>query len=65
MNIMINGEPCETDCDNLEDLLSSLDHAADSVATAVNQQFVPIGARCAQTLEPLDEVEIIAPMSGG
>ena len=35
-----------------------------ALPTAVNQQFVPIGARCAQTLEPLDEVEIIAPMSG-
>lgn len=65
MNITINGKPSETDCSTLAALLASLDHAETGVATAVNQEFVPIASRNERTLEPGDAIEIIAPMSGG
>lgn len=65
MKIVINGEVTDTEAGTLQDLLSDLEHAAESVATAVNNEFVPITSRATTKLENGDLVEIIAPMAGG
>lgn len=65
MKIRINGETQQVECDTLHELLEHLDHSATSVATAVNQQFVPVNERQQHRLSEDDSVDIIAPMSGG
>jgi sulfur carrier protein len=65
MKIILNGEPLETDCETLQALLDGLEHGTQSVATAVNKEFVPITARNSYQLKSGDLIEIIAPMAGG
>lgn len=65
MKILINGEPQQVECTTLHELLEYLGHGATSVATAVNQEFVPIAERQQCVLSADDSVDIIAPMSGG
>ncbi|MGQ7847235.1 sulfur carrier protein ThiS [Granulosicoccus sp. 3-233] len=65
MKIRINGEQQQVESCTLHDLLEHLGHGANSVATAVNQEFVPIGKRSKFELSDDDAVDIIAPMSGG
>ncbi len=65
MKIRINGEEALVQCDTLEALLAELGHEKDSVATAVNQEFVTKQMRESYTLTENDSVDIIAPMSGG
>lgn len=65
MKLMINGESREVDVDTLADLLELLGHPPASVATALNQEFVPRQLRVSTPLKGDDCIEIIAPMSGG
>jgi sulfur carrier protein len=65
MKILINGEVDSVSCTRLDLLLDELGHPATSVATAVNQEFVPIDQRAQCQLVAGDSIEIIAPMSGG
>ena len=65
MRIRINGEEQQVECRTLHELLEDLGHGPSTVATAVNQEFVPIGERPDFTLSADDSVDIIAPMSGG
>lgn len=65
MNISINGEEHTVECKTLADLLNHLEHTPNSVATARNGEFVPLHERSTCVLEQGDEIEIIAPMSGG
>lgn len=65
MNIRINGEMQQVDCHTLHELLDQLGHGPSTVATAVNQEFVPISEREQYRLSADDSVDIIAPMSGG
>ena len=65
MKIRINGETRQVDCNTLHELLEHLGHGPSTVATAVNQEFVPISEREQYRLSADDSVDIIAPMSGG
>ena len=65
MKIRINGEESVTQCATLDTLLTELGHEPASVATAVNQFFVPKSQRENFALTDNDSIDIIAPMSGG
>lgn len=65
MKIRINGETRQVECNTLHELLEYLGHGPSTVATAVNQEFVPISEREQYRLSADDSVDIIAPMSGG
>ncbi|ASJ74057.1 sulfur carrier protein ThiS [Granulosicoccus antarcticus] len=65
MKIMINGEKATVNCTRLDALLKELGHRPETVATAVNQEFVPVGQRAECELAEDDSIDIIAPMSGG
>ncbi len=65
MKIRINGNEEVMRSTTLEKLLSDLGHEPESVATAVNQEFVSISKRPFCELDDGDSVDIIAPMSGG
>lgn len=65
MRLTINGQPAQTECATLADLLAALDYTPAAVATAVNQAFVPLEQRETYRLADHDAIEIIAPMAGG
>lgn len=65
MKITINGTPTELAAETLDAALGELGHDPTRVATAVNERFVPAGARAQTRLAPGDRVEILAPRQGG
>lgn len=64
MQLVINGETRTTDAATLDELLAALGQTG-TVATAVNEGFVPATARGTHMLQDGDRVEILAPMQGG
>jgi sulfur carrier protein len=64
-SIVVNGERVETAARTLADLVAGQGFGATAVATAVNGDFVPRGARAARLLSVGDTVEIVAPRQGG
>ncbi len=50
---------------SLADLLASLGHGEDAVATAVNQSFVPRSQRATTLLRPGDQVLFFQAIVGG
>lgn len=65
MILMVNGKSEELKCKTVSTLLEALGHRPESVATAVNGEFIPIAERDNHRLEADDAVDIIAPMAGG
>lgn len=65
MWLEVNGERREVDAASLAEALEELGLADRLVATAVNEEFVPIAERSAIRLSEGDRIEIIAPMQGG
>ncbi len=65
MKILINGQEVVLNSTTLHELLNSLGHEPESVATAVNQEFVSIEKRSRHELNDGDSIDIIAPMAGG
>jgi sulfur carrier protein len=65
MMLFVNGHAFDTAARALDGLVQELDHEAQSVATAVNGDFVPRSARAATALKDGDRIEILAPMQGG
>ena len=65
MKITINGTTTEVRADTLATVLDELGYGEAKVATAVNESFVPAGARGKTALSPGDRVEIVAPRQGG
>ena len=65
MKLSINGEPREVSASRLSEVLAELGLADAKVATAVNGDFVPAGARERTALAEGDRVEIVAPQQGG
>lgn len=65
MKIRINGKEEVLNSTTLQELLDHLGHQPESVATAVNQEFVAIDKRPRFELDDGDSIDIIAPMSGG
>jgi len=62
--ISINGERLFVEAQTLEALLQDQGFSG-SVATAVNENFVPQTLRASHQLNEGDRVEILAPMQGG
>jgi sulfur carrier protein len=66
INITLNGEaravPSEI---SLAELIASLDHTPQSLATAINQHFVPRDARAARILADGDAITVFQPITGG
>ena len=66
MQILVNGAARDvSQAANLAAALAELGFADAVVATAVNGQFVPAGARSGVVLEYGDQLEVLAPMQGG
>ncbi|MEM7268713.1 MAG: sulfur carrier protein ThiS [Pseudomonadota bacterium] len=64
MNIVLNGEMALVTGPTLSDALVELGYEG-KFATAVNETFVPVGARVAYQLKDGDRIEIVAPKQGG
>ena len=66
MSIMLNGETrTEPDGISLAELIASLGHPPQSLATAINQHFVPRDARAARILMDGDSITTFQPITGG
>jgi len=65
MKIVLNGVETEVRATRLTEVLNELGYGAQPVATAVNSDFVPVGARSGVSLTPGDRLEIVAPQRGG
>ena len=65
MKVTINGERREVASRTLAELLQEAGFGATVVATAVNEEFVPVSAREARALEAGDVIEVLSPMQGG
>ena len=65
MKITLNGETVETANVSLAELLVSFEYESESVATAINGEFVAITEREQTQLNENDSVDVIAPMAGG
>jgi sulfur carrier protein len=65
-HITLNGEPRQVDdSTTLADLVSALGQQPQSLATAVNGEFVPRGARATVQLREGDAVFTFQPITGG
>ena len=65
MNIRVNGVACAVQAADLESLLAELEYGEQTVATALNRNFVRKKDRAATALADGDEVEILTPRQGG
>ncbi|MGH8150170.1 MAG: sulfur carrier protein ThiS [Steroidobacteraceae bacterium] len=65
MKILVNGAWRETAAPDLGSLLEELGLGGSAVATALNGEFVPAGARGAARVAEGDRLEVLAPMQGG
>jgi sulfur carrier protein len=65
MKILVNGAWRETGAGDLATALQDLGYAEAVVATALNGEFVPAGARMTARLTEGDRLEVLAPMQGG
>lgn len=64
--ITVNGEPRSVDAGaTLADLIAALGATPQSLATAVNGEFVPRGARASVPLREGDAVFTFQPITGG
>lgn len=64
MKIVLNGEPREVAATTLDALLAECGFSG-CVATALNEDFVPVALRTSTDLSDGDRVEVVAPMQGG
>lgn len=65
IKISVNGQSRETGAETLAALIAELDFANLRVATAMNGEFVPAGARAATRLSAGDEIEVVSARQGG
>ena len=65
MKIMVNGTAREIAAETLAEALVALGQGEETVATALNEEFVPAAARAGTALAPGDRIEIVAPRQGG
>ncbi len=64
MKIVLNGQAREVVATTLSALLAECGFSG-RVATAVNEEFIPLSMRDSHALNTGDRVEIVAPMQGG
>jgi sulfur carrier protein len=65
VSVIVNGEATDTGARTLAELIAGLGFAEGAVATALNGDFVPKGARAAAKLADGDRIEVVAPRQGG
>jgi sulfur carrier protein len=65
MKILVNGAWRDTGAGDLAAALADLGYGEAVVATALNGEFVPAGARTGARLAEGDRLEVLAPMQGG
>lgn len=65
MQITLNGQTINTQQTTLEDLLNEQGYQDCTVATAMNEQFVPKTERANTTLTNDCVIDVVAPMQGG
>ncbi len=65
MRIEVNGARHEVAATTVAGALVELGWAEARVATALNGDFVPAGARAGTALTEGDRLEVLAPMQGG
>ena len=65
MKISFNGRETDLESRNLAAALAELGVDCRSVATSVNEEFVPKAHRSAVELRDGDRLEVVAPMQGG
>ena len=65
LRVFVNGEATVTSAATLAELVAQFGFAELSVATALNGDFVPRGARQGTRLAGDDKVEIVSPRQGG
>jgi sulfur carrier protein len=63
--IQVNGEEQTTTATTLHDWVLAQDATPESLATAVNGQFVPRTQRAATVLRPGDHILTFQPITGG
>ncbi|HWL58651.1 MAG TPA: sulfur carrier protein ThiS [Paracoccus sp. (in: a-proteobacteria)] len=65
MKITLNGEARDLTGPTVQDVLAQIGLAEARVATALNGDFLPAGARSSAMLKDGDALEVLAPMQGG
>ena len=65
MRLMLNGTETEVGATELPAILEELGYDPATVATAVNEDFVPRAARAGVRLGEGDRLEVVAPQKGG
>jgi len=65
MKILVNGAWRNTGAADLAAALQEFGYGGTVVATALNGEFVPVGARAVTRLAEGDSIEVLAPMQGG
>ena len=65
MKILVNGAWRETTAADVATALKEFGYGDSVVATALNDEFVPTGARSGARLSEGDRLEVLAPMQGG
>jgi len=65
MKILVNGAWRDTHAVDVAAALNELGYGEAVVATALNGEFVPNGARPGARLAEGDRLEVLAPMQGG
>jgi sulfur carrier protein len=65
MQISVNGLLREVKAQTLASLIKELGYETQTVATALNQEFVRSKDRCETALREGDTVEILTPRQGG
>jgi len=65
LRVFVNGEATVTSAATLAELVAQFGFPETGVATALNGDFVPRGAREATRLVGDDQVEIVSPRQGG
>lgn len=65
MKIIVNGTAQDVLASTLGALLAELGYGDARVATALNEGFVPTGARATTPITDGDRIEIVSPRQGG
>jgi len=65
MKIIVNGTAQQSRAATLGALLDELGYGDARVATAVNEDFVPVALRADRSLSDGDRIEIVTPRQGG
>lgn len=65
MKIILNGEAYETDCRNVQGLLSELDIKPDFVAVELNRKIIKKAEFESTSINEQDKIEIVKFVGGG